>query len=642
MRLRKIISSAIIFPVLFLFAFGSSAYALSFDTLEYLKKQDRSDAWVLMALRSAGYGASASSLALPGARAATDIERTILGVTAANEDPTSFKGKNLIQQLDALRASNQIGNGALINDDIWGILAYRSAGISNSDARIQGSKNFILDHQNSDGGWSHATIAADSDSNDTAIAIVALIEAGVSRYDNRITNAVNYLKTTQNSDAGFAISPGQTSDSASTAWVISALQKAGIPPASLTKGTQTPFTFLNTLKVSDGSYKWKTSDGKGNAVMASYVTIALEGKSYPVNIISGTLNNNTSNTSNVNQNTNTVANNTTTANPNHVLYRIEGSQNQICQGSVQASTALDLIQKAAQICQFSYQIENTSFGQYVKRIGSDTAVGTSGWLYLVNWRQPSTSASDYRLHAGDYVTWYFGEFDWNPLRLTILNRSQAQQNGNVTVLVEEYINQNSWRKVSGANVFAGGSLLTTNSQGQASIQLNRGTYDLYAMQNSHVRSAKERLIVNGSASTTTNSSNLSRNVQLQTTIIQNFVQSNTTQTTFTQSTPSNPQLSFQVDVTNGYVEFGNLKPGQSATRSVTLRNTGNRLLRFTSSVSGDSIFTGGVRLNNQRWDQFSQSIQPQNSANVNVSIVIPSTYNDSGTKSGELIFWANQ
>lgn len=634
MKFHKILSSLLIVSLLFSgMAFPVQA-AVSNDTLSYLQQQDQANEWVVMARRSAGQSVSASQIAIDTV-STTDIERMILGVTAANEDAANFKGHNLIQLLDAQRKSSQIGDVNLLNDDIWGILAYRSAGIPTNDQRISQSRDFLLSNQNSDGGWSHSTSGA-SDSNDTAMAITALIRAGLASGDPAITNAINYLKTTQNDDGGFGISPGMDSDSASTSWVISALQASGKAPASYKKNNKTPFMFLQTVKHTDGSYKWKASDTKGNPTMTSYVVIAQSGTSYPVAYKTAT----GAQPSPTPAPAPAPVPSPNPSNPNdsgvQVNYRIEGGASQVCQGSIKAQNALQLIERASSTCGYSYQIESTSFGRYLKRLNADTASGTKGWLYLVNWQQPSVGAEDYSLKSGDYVTWYFGEFDWTPLKVQVINTSTATGNGKPIVEVVELTSGNIWKTVPSANVTFAGSVKQTDSNGRAEFSVGSGKYDYYANKNGHIRSAIEVFTVNINGSS--NAPTISKSVPLQATI-----QQPVTSTPAPAPTPAPPSISFDISVTTNAqdrLDFGAVQPGSTQQQTMTLKNTGNVNLQFTASVQGDQIFKDYLTLDSVKPDQFNRTISANQSSSVQMKLAIPSNYSGVGTKNGDLIIWA--
>ena len=126
-----------------------------------------------------------------------------------------------------------------------------------------------------------------------------------------------------------------------------------------------------------------------NKAATADATIALSGKSFPV----GRLNLSTS---------------------AEVFFRIVGSQEEICRGVVVAKTALDVVINAADVCGYTYEIKDTSFGPYLVRIANDKAEGSKGWLYRVDGVLPNVGAADFALSGGEHVLWYYGEFDDPP------------------------------------------------------------------------------------------------------------------------------------------------------------------------------------------------------------------------------------
>ena len=58
----------------------------------------------------------------------------------------------------------------------------------------------------------------------------------------------------------------------------------------------------------------------------------------------------------------------------------------------------------------SVNAHGSSFGTYVAAIGGLAEKehgGTSGWMYSVNGVAPNTACSNYVLHNGDSVVWYY-------------------------------------------------------------------------------------------------------------------------------------------------------------------------------------------------------------------------------------------
>src|SRR3989344_456319 len=227
--------------------------------------------WSIMARAVVGQNSGATYLRSPiSDGVATDYEKRILAITAIGENPSTFGSENFVAKLEGFFDGNQIGDAQLLNDDIFGVLALASAGIS--DNAVSKSRQFILSHQNSDGGWGYAT-GIGSDSNMTAMAIAALSHTG-----SVPSNAFNYLSSTQHSSGGYGFIPGQTPDGASTAWVVMGLNSANrtVPSNAI--------QFLDSLQTSNGSFKWKPTDATGSGLVTAYAVIALSGHGIPVKI----------------------------------------------------------------------------------------------------------------------------------------------------------------------------------------------------------------------------------------------------------------------------------------------------------------------------------------------------------------------
>jgi hypothetical protein len=225
--------------------------------------------WSIMARAALNQTSGQSFLRSPlSGGSATDYEKRILAITAQGSDPRTFGSEDFVSKLESFFDGNQIGDSSLLNDDIFGVLALASAGIS--DTAVAHARQFILNHQNSDSGWGFAT-GLGSDSNTTAMAVAALsITGGVP------SSAFDYISRSQDSSGGYGFTPGTAADGASTAWVIAGLTTAGRSVSSSATG------FLNSLQLSDGSFKWKPSDSSGSGLVTAYAVIALSGHGIPV------------------------------------------------------------------------------------------------------------------------------------------------------------------------------------------------------------------------------------------------------------------------------------------------------------------------------------------------------------------------
>ncbi len=219
---------------------------------------------------------------------ATDWERKVLAIVAIGDNPTSFNGINYIQKLEGFYNNSQLGDTILLNDDIFGLLAL-IAGASTKLQIKQDVLNFILAHQNSDGGFSWSTNPSlnSSDSNDTAASLQALQAAkdnGLtnSNLDIAITNAKNYLLTIQKTDGGFGYDTTSDSDGSSTSWALQALNVLGMNNS--TQASNAKIWLLNNQET-DGGFHWQSGSGS-DTYTTSHSLIALSGKSWILRIFS--------------------------------------------------------------------------------------------------------------------------------------------------------------------------------------------------------------------------------------------------------------------------------------------------------------------------------------------------------------------
>ena len=596
---------------LFLFAtllvsFVPFIYQAQGDTssaVAYLKTKTP-NSWITMALVAVGETPNVDYLKTFTGTKATDYEAPIMALAATGKDPRSFPNENFVTKLESFYSNNQIGDASIINDDIFGILALVSAGEPTDSAIIQGSKNFVLNNQNSDGSWSFA-VGASGDTNMTAMAIMALSEVGVTKTDPKISKALDYLKSTQNPDGGFPYDPkssfSTSSDASSDSWVISALNKIGESPASWTQNSQSPIDHLNTLATATGFYEFQKGTGEDSftPITTSYALIALLNKSYP------------------------VAKFTPPVSP-LVSYRIAGKDQDLCIGKVNAPNPFEMVKIIASDCGFTYHIKDTSFGPYLDQIGSDVAAGSIGWLYTVNFISPSVGAVDYALKADDQVLWYYGDFNWKLTRITLSN-SEIPSGGSVQATVE-YFDSGSWHPLDGATLHFGTNTATTNSSGQTSLSPSDGAYKIFATKDGYLRSEEEKLIVGQKTET---SLNLSANIL-------------SGSASGGGGAPMGDSVGFNINLADGgsNLAFGDVAPGSAKSENITLVNQGQKNLYLETKVSGDEVFEKYLAVDGKRWEDFNTQVDAGKNKTAKVGLNIPSSYSSAGQKTGQLIFWA--
>ncbi|MCK5475047.1 MAG: DUF4430 domain-containing protein [Candidatus Pacebacteria bacterium] len=596
--MKKLLSIMLIVTLLFpVFPSLETNAIYNTSTAQDYLIENSDNPWSTMALSVLGNSSIPTEhLTFVSGTDAIDYAAPILAIIAIGQNPRTFASIDYVATLKSYHSENQIGDSVLLNDDCFGILALISAGESSDDVIIVDSKNFIFSHQNSDGGWGYSTTAG-SDTNMTASAILALISAGVDSADSRIQNALSFLEASQNDDGGFYYNSafGSDSDSSSTAWVIWALNALSVDPNSLVKSDNTPISYLESNQSDQGFFKYQnssTEEDSFSAVTTAYTVIALQGKKLPLNIVANDV-------------------------PEKFSFRIEGSEETVCLGEVEGPTALDIVKNAKSICGFTYEIKDTDWGPYLKRINADEAGGDSGWLYFVNNISPSVGAASYELQSDDSVLWYYGGFDWKPTRLS-LSAEQIDANQSVTATVE-ILSDSLWIPLADASVYFGVDTIVTGDNGQVGISLQDGYYKVYAEKQGYIRSNSTLLKVGQGA----NSS-----VDLTVTVGDGDG-----------SDDGKDMISFIIDTDS--LDFGELDPGSSASRNITISNNGSSNIHMEALVEGDSLFSENLDLDNVSWKNFETDITQSDSQTVDVELSVPANYSDgSGAKSAQLTFWA--
>lgn len=97
-----------------------------------------------------------------------------------------------------------------------------------------------------------------------------------------------------------------------------------------------------------------------------------------------------------------------------VQIRVEGMTRTIfgaTQPTVEASNALEALERASLSGEFYYHVTTTSFGPYVDQIARFPAAATSGWVYKVNGASPPVGADKVELKDRDIVLWYWAAFN---------------------------------------------------------------------------------------------------------------------------------------------------------------------------------------------------------------------------------------
>ncbi|PIR97572.1 MAG: hypothetical protein COT91_00655 [Candidatus Doudnabacteria bacterium CG10_big_fil_rev_8_21_14_0_10_41_10] len=432
--------------------------AFNESSVQSYLEQNAENPWSTMALAALDAD-SIPTAYLKSANPTTAIAAAapLLAITAIGGDPRIFGDTDLVAKLKSFFDGAQIGDTSTLNDDIFGILALRSAGVASSDDTVSKTKDFLLAKQNTDGGWGFVADSA-SDTNMTAVGILALLQAGLPSSGSAVQEALSYLQTAQNEDGGFPYDPqssfGADSDSASTAWVVWALNALSINPASWTKSAGNPISYLDSLQNETGYVGFQSADEQATSfsvVTTAYAVIALSGKTLPLQL--------------------------SQPEPNIFQFKIEGSSGTICENSIEAVNAFDVVKNSSEECGFTYVIEETDFGPYLSQINDDRAEGLTGWMYFVNLSAPSVGAADYTLSPGDQILWKFAEFGWTPDSVSV-NLNLIYDSGSVGGIDKGSETDTIAFSVSPNDLDFG--VLTAGSKGQGTVNIaNTGGVNIY-------------------------------------------------------------------------------------------------------------------------------------------------------------------
>jgi len=574
----------IIFSLLIISLFLSPVMILAdhSDSIDYLQAQSQ-NAWITQGLAAADADDINIDYIDPSTTDLMTASKYLLALASVETQDVEIVNQLIATILNNYN-NNQLGDTSLLNDDFWGLMALSAA---EDDTYQDNIKNFILDNQNPDGGWSW-TPGGSSDSNDTAAAVMALLETDLTAASPEIINAITYLNTTKNEDNGFGYDEASDSDGASTAWIISALYKAGID-------TSDSIIFLNSLKQGDGSYLWMPGDASGSVLVTAYALVALSASTYPVDYVD------------IDDQSESSG----------MDLRIEGPEDTICLATgLQAINVLALLEVGSEVCDFEYVAEETEYGIYVSSIDGIDAAGMSGWQYWVNWQPGMVGADEYILAEGDSVLWGYG--GWPTYTGKIITDKTLVDIDESFLVTATYFDGVDWQAWTNAEIHAGDNIYQTDNNGQVNIILNNdGVYSVWAEQDTgYVRSNKIYVTVGDGVSQTVD---LLVNIPVDT-------------------GGGDDVVAFIVDQSS--VNFGDLGPGQTAATVLSLSNTGEVPIYIEANINGHQIFTDNTLLDQDIWEDYNLDLNIASSSDVDISLTIPSNWSEAGQKNAQLIFWA--
>jgi len=413
---------------------------------------------------------------------ATDWERHALAIVACNGNPRNFGGINFVEKIKSFYDGEQIGSKSLLNDDVWGIISLISCGVEKDDPIIQNVRDYIIEHQNSDGGWG-VGVAGGSDVDSTSATIMALISSGVDRDSSIIKKALSFLREQQLDNGGF--SSWGIANSASTSWAIMAISCAGEDPNKWTKNGNSPVDYLLSLQSDDGSFKWNETLDLNPEWMTSYAIPALLGKYYPIKIYHSPQVETWTGHIRIEGKYRTIWEGSVTV-ADTMVVAINVSSNQTEEFYIPYPSVLGALVEASEKGGFNYTIlyYPSWDALYVKSIDGDF----DWWHYWVDYELPMVSSDKYKLTEDDReVLWGYVE-TWKAHALKIsVDKKEVKTNEVFKVTVKDEANN----PVSNAIVHINSYTFSTGSDGSVEAKIpKQGTYKVYAEKDGYVRSEK--------------------------------------------------------------------------------------------------------------------------------------------------------
>jgi prenyltransferase beta subunit len=233
--------------------------------------------WALLGLDAAGQRPGPAALAyvrrgLPSLRAIGDVERTVLVIRAAGQNPRRFGGRNLIA--DMLRHRRRDGSfDGYVSYTSFAIFALRRSGVSRNSRTVRRAARWLERHQNSDGGFNVGG-RGPSGIDDTGYAAQALAAAG--RRGRSLRRAAAFLARAQGSSGGFPLSRGGAANAQSTAYAIQGLVAARSHAATVRRGR----SYLRSLTERNGLVRYSRTSRQTPVWVSAQALLALNRRTF--------------------------------------------------------------------------------------------------------------------------------------------------------------------------------------------------------------------------------------------------------------------------------------------------------------------------------------------------------------------------
>lgn len=246
--------------------------------------------WAVMALSADGR--SEQSL-VEGARSynaratgySTEVSRNVLALSAAGKmKKARKKTKQLVQLQDPC-------TDAFVNDEIYAVLALRSASAKKRKTAVKRNARCAMNAQKRRGGVPLSTEgAADIDTTAAFVQMLSSIEKprAVGLKKGRVKRArkraLKYLRRHQNPDGGWGYQPGATSNSSSTAYALMAFQSADKNAVRVRTNKRNGFNYLKRTQRRSGAFRYDVYGSSSlEELNTTSASMSLLGKWLPVN-----------------------------------------------------------------------------------------------------------------------------------------------------------------------------------------------------------------------------------------------------------------------------------------------------------------------------------------------------------------------
>ena len=97
-------------------------------------------------------------------------------------------------------------------------------------------------------------------------------------------------------------------------------------------------------------------------------------------------------------------------------------------------------------------------------------------------------------------------------------------------------------------------------------------------------------------------------------------------------------MAFEINTES--LDFGNLTPGASLERSLTITNQSGGDLYLEGIVAGDDLFANNLLLNDGIWENYNEVLESDEDTEVDAKLVIPQNYR-TGHYQANLVIWAS-